>query len=496
MSVKLENLFIFELANNHQGSIAHARYIIEKCAEVATKFNLNAAVKFQYRDLDTFIHPDYKKRTDVKHIPRFLSTRLGKEDFYSLVRYTKDLGLIAMCTPFDEASVDLCADHGIDIIKVASCSSTDWWLLEKIAEVKKPVIISTGGQPIAQVDNIYNFFFHRSMNFALLHCVGIYPPQSEQMQLNCIERMIDRYPDILIGYSGHEDPHNFLISQMAVAKGATILERHIGHKAEGGVSLNAYSTEADELSDWIMAIKTAQEMLGNKRIKRVFREEQKSLAELERGAFVKRNIVTGEELSRENVYFAMPSAQGQTTASKFKAGITATRDYKANEPLYEQYAPSVTQDMHSILHDVKGMLYEAKIVLRSEFELELSHHYGMEHFRHYGATIINIVNREYCKKIIVVLPGQIHPSHCHKAKEETFQVLYGNLHLTLNGEKVVVETGKIFTVGRDVMHAFEAPDGCIFEEISTTHVKGDSFYEDPSIAELDINTRKTVLTNW
>ena len=63
------------------------------------------------------------------------------------------------------------------------------------------------------------------------------------------------------------------------------------------------------------------------------------------------------------------------------------------------------------------MLYEANIYLGDTFEAELSHHYGMKHFRQFGAVIISIVNREYCKKLIAVLPGQQHPDHMHKVKE-------------------------------------------------------------------------------
>ena len=71
-----EDLFIFEMANNHQGSVEHGLRIIEAMAGIAKRRGIRAGVKLQYRDLDTFIHPDYAARTDVKHIPRFLGTRL------------------------------------------------------------------------------------------------------------------------------------------------------------------------------------------------------------------------------------------------------------------------------------------------------------------------------------------------------------------------------------------------------------------------------------
>ena len=161
MNPKFNNLVIFEMANNHQGSVEHGLEIIRLLGEAARKHHINAAVKFQYRDLDTMIHPDYKDRTDVKHIPRFLSTRLTSDQFYTMVSAVREEGMLTMCTPFDEKSVDLCMDHGIDIIKIASCSATDWPLLEKVAETGRPVIISSGGKTFLDMDKIYNFLMHR-----------------------------------------------------------------------------------------------------------------------------------------------------------------------------------------------------------------------------------------------------------------------------------------------------------------------------------------------
>ena len=105
MSSIFNDLIIFEMANNHQGDVEHGIKIINKLGEVAAKYHINAAVKFQYRDLDTMIHPDYVSRTDVKHIPRFMSTRLSNDDFYRMVVAAKKVGLHTMCTPFDEKSV-------------------------------------------------------------------------------------------------------------------------------------------------------------------------------------------------------------------------------------------------------------------------------------------------------------------------------------------------------------------------------------------------------
>lgn len=495
MKQKFENLFIFEMANNHQGSVQHGLDIIHTLGEVSRKYQLNAAVKLQYRDLDTMIHPDFVGRADVKHIPRFLSTRLSKDEFYTLVKAIRDEGMVTMCTPFDEVSVDICMDHGIDILKIASCSALDWPLLEAVAQTKRPVIVSTGGKNFSDMDKIYNFLLHRDVDFAMLHCVGLYPVGYEYVQLNCIDRIKNRYPGIVVGYSGHEDPKDFSIAQMAVAKGASILERHVGLATES-ITLNSYSTDVRDISGWIEAVLDAQKICGLSTQKFVSNEELQSMNELARGCYAAAKIKKGQELKRSDVFFAMPCSNGQMTSGMFQEGIVATRDYGINDAIFETRNASITSDTRSVIHDVKGMLYEAKIVAGPQFEVELSHHYGLEHFRHYGATIINIINREYCKKLIVILPGQQHPNHYHKFKEESFQVLYGTLILTLAGVKREIKTGDVVTVERGVPHAFTSAEGCIFEEISTTHVKNDSYYEDTKIAQLDVLQRKTILKNW
>lgn len=495
MNKVFEDLIIFEMANNHQGSVEHGIAIINKLGEVANKYGINAAVKFQYRDLDTMIHPDYKGRTDVKHIPRFMSTRLTRDQFYQMVKAAKDVGLHTMCTPFDETSVDVIMDHGIEIIKVASCSANDWPLLEKIAETKRTVIISTGGKNFTEIDNIYSFLSHRNVDFAMLHCVGMYPVKEEDVQLHCMGRMRKRYSDVPIGYSGHEDPDNFSICQMAIAMGASILERHVGLTTDT-IKLNAYSTDVNEVYKWIEAILSARKICGKKDVKNIPAAEIQSMNELARGCYAAVPIKKGQVINREDVFFAMPCEAGQTTSGLFMEGMVATRDYNVNEALYEKRVVTVYNDIRSLIHDIRGMLYEARIVVGDTYELELSHHYGMEHFRHYGASIINIINREYCKKLIVILPGQKHPNHYHKIKEESFQVLFGTLTLTLNGITKDYKAGEVVTVERGAQHAFTSTEGCIFEEVSTTHVMNDSYYEDPEIIALDVMQRKTKLEKW
>ncbi len=220
------------------------------------------------------------------------------------------------------------------------------------------------------------------------------------------------------------------------------------------------------------------------------------MRELARGCYAKVEIRKGEAISREKVFFAMPCQPDQTTSGEFIDETIATKEYKRNEAINEAEKQSLIKKTRSIIHEVKGMLYEANIIVGNNFSLELSHHYGIEKFREVGVTIINIVNREYCKKYIIVLPGQKHPVHYHKKKEESFQVLYGELDITLDGNEYSLYPGEIVTIERLVKHSFSSAKGCIFEEISTTHIVDDSYYDDEYISKLDVMERKTILENW
>lgn len=492
-----DDLFIFEMANSHQGSVEHGIDIIKEMGKIARKYNIKAAVKLQYRNLDTFIHPDYKNRKDVKHIPRFMSTRLGFDQFVQLVDAIKEEGMIAMSTPFDEDGVDWCMDQGVDIIKIASCSSLDWPLLEKVSDTGKPLIISTGGKSLSDIDKLYNFFTHRKCEFAFLHCIAEYPAPLEHLQLDFIDRMNKRYRDVPIGYSGHEDPDDDAVAMLAIAKGATLLERHVGLPTET-IKLNAYSMNPAQADKWVEAALKAKTICTTKKEnnKYISQEEIDSLNSLMRGVYCKRDIKKGEVLTKEDVFFAMPCNAKQMNSGEFYEGLEVTKDYVKNEELHEHKKVTPTKLARSVVHDAKGMLYEAGIELGTEFDVELSHHYGMQHFRQTGAIIISIINREYCKKLIIVLPGQKHPTHLHKKKEETFQLLYGDLTVNIEGKVKEMKPGDIQTVLRGEKHSFTSSKGAIFEEVSTTHIRNDSYYEDTKISRLDPMERKTVLRKW
>ena len=135
-----DELFVLEMANNHWGDLERGLKIVEDFSKVVRYNNVRAAIKLQFRDVDTFIHPEYRDREDVRYIKKTLDTEMSVDTFEVLIEAIKKSGCIPMSTPFDEASVDLCDHFDLPILKLASSDLNDWVLIEKIATTRRPVI--------------------------------------------------------------------------------------------------------------------------------------------------------------------------------------------------------------------------------------------------------------------------------------------------------------------------------------------------------------------
>jgi N-acetylneuraminate synthase len=491
-------LFIFEMANNHMGDMEHGIHIVQELAKASEGFPFNFAVKLQYRDLNTLIHPDFKDRMDLKYVKRFSETRLNWDQFRQIKDAIVAAGFLAICTSFDEISVEKIVEHGYDYIKIPSCSLTDWPLLEKIAECDLPIIASTAGESLEDIDRVVGFFNHREKKLSLMHCVGEYPAKDEHLHLSQIPLLKGRYPGIEVGYSTHERPDNFEAVKIAIALGATIFEKHAA-VATGKYAVNAYSITPEQGRKWLQSAFEAYKMLGEPDVRYPAPPgEIEALGDLARGVFVKKPVAAGSAIKPSNVFYAMPRTKGQIVAqdmSKYTE-YTATSPIASNGAVMR--ADVEVRDrrrlVYKIVQDVKAILKKSKVAVPGQVELEISHHYGIEKFYDYGITMITVVNREYCKKLIVVLPGQKHPEQLHKVKEETYHVLYGNVRVQLDGKVHEKKAGEVLIIPRGQTHAFETRSGCIIEEISSSHIVNDSYYTDPAISA-NIN-RKTFVTYW
>lgn len=329
-----ENLFVLELANNHWGKLERGLKIIGDFARVVRFNNVHAAIKLQFRDVDSFIHRDFRDRSDVRYIKKTLDTQMPWEKLKAMVDAVREAGMVTMVTPFDEVSVDKCVEFGVEILKIASSDIRDKTLLEKIASTGLPVIASSGGADLDHIDELVEFFASRKIPFALNHCVSLYPSEDSDLELEQIDFLKARYPDITIGFSTHEhrDWHDSIL--IAYAKGARTFERHVDIDYEG-VPVSSYCTKPEQADIWFRAFRKAQEMCGHSAAERreVPEGERRYLDALVRGVYAKRDLEPGEVLAREDVYFSIPLLKGQISTREFVGGETLTRPIKAHGPV-------------------------------------------------------------------------------------------------------------------------------------------------------------------
>jgi sialic acid synthase SpsE len=328
-----EDLFVLELATNHLGSLERGLKIITDYSRVVRFNNVRAAIKLQIRDVDNFIHKDYRD-SDIRYIKKTIATQMSDQDLATMVDAVRKAGCITMATPFDERSVDLCVELGIQIIKVASSDVNDWFLLEKIATTRKPVIISTGGSSLKDLDDVVTFFDNRTIPLAINHCVALYPSEDAELELNQIDFLRDRYPGHTIGYSTHEY-HDWSASMLvAYAKGARTYERHVDIQTEG-MTVSPYCSLPDQIDTWFKAWAKAKEMCGPPgTAKRIPPEREiRYLDALVRGVYAKRDLPEGHILSDDDLYLAIPLRKGQISCRELMRGEVMLKPVAADAPI-------------------------------------------------------------------------------------------------------------------------------------------------------------------
>jgi len=268
--------FIAEIGINHNGDLEMAKKLID----VACRSGCDA-VKFQKRtvekvyskeELDKPRESPWGKTTrEQKHGLEF-----NEKEYDAIDKYCKEKKIDWFASSWDLESQDFLNKYNLKYNKIASAMIKNFPLMEKVAQEKKHCFISTGMSEIKDIDKAVEIFKKYKCPFELMHCNSTYPAKDEEINLNCITMLKDRYK-CNVGYSGHEN--GIAISIAAATFGLTSLERHITIDRTMYGSDQSASLEEIGLRSLASSIRKITLALGDGK-KRFYDSEKKVAAKL------------------------------------------------------------------------------------------------------------------------------------------------------------------------------------------------------------------------
>ena len=303
--LKKTPFFVAEISANHNGSLLHAKKLIE----VAKKHGADA-VKLQTYTPNTLTiksnKSDFKIRGGLWNGKTlwdlYEKAQTPFEWHKELFNYAKKLKITCFSTPFDESAVDLLENLNCPFYKVASFEMNHIPLIKKIAQTKKTIIISTGMGNLKEIDLAYKTAKNnKAKEIILLYCVSNYPSKTSDFNFNNIKILKERY-NCKIGFSDHSIDNK--VVAMAIAAGAEVIEKHIALEGQKKGFDLAFSLKGKEIKDYVKVIKDTSLMLGKEYFFRN-KSEDHSL-QFRRSIYAVSNIKKGEKFTKRNIRVIRP----------------------------------------------------------------------------------------------------------------------------------------------------------------------------------------------
>jgi len=312
---------IAEVGSNHDGSLETAKALIKIAKDARAD-----AVKFQ-----TF---KAERKVSPKMLPRMFKTlkkhELKPEWHPELKAFADELGIIFLSTPFDEESVDLLDNIDVPAFKVSSGDLTHLPLLRHIAKKAKPMILSTGGANLAEVEEAIDTIKNEeNEKIILLHCVMDYPAKTEDANIQAMITLRDAF-HLPAGYSDHS--LGGLGPLAAVAMGASMIEKHFSLDRSLPGPDHPFALEPDELKQMIRDIRLLERALGDG-IKRMTANERNIVPIGRRSLVASRDIPEGTTLSREMIEILRPAKGIAPKHLDLVLGRKAKIDIPEDEPI-------------------------------------------------------------------------------------------------------------------------------------------------------------------
>ena len=323
---------VAEIGNNHNGSVDLAKDLVELAFEAGAD-----CAKFQLRDMECLYgskkanceEDDLGCQYVLDLLHRF---NLTPDQIFEVFDHCRKIGIMPLCTPWDVNSLEALERYNLSAFKIASADMTNHYLLGKIAEKGKPMLVSTGMSKESEIIETINFLNNQGATYALLHCNSTYPTPFKDVNLRYISRL-EELSQGVVGYSGHE--RGWSIPTAAVALGARIVEKHITIDRSMEGNDHKVSLLPHEFRSMVEAIRNTEKALGQKTKRQIGQGEMINREVLAKSLFAKSPIQKGEIITREKIGVVSPGKGLQPLYIDRLIGKTAQRDIGAGRFFYQ-----------------------------------------------------------------------------------------------------------------------------------------------------------------
>ena len=323
---------IAEIGNNHQGEMSKAKEMFKVAKECGAD-----AVKLQKRDNKTlYTKALYNKVYDNRN--SFGNTygehreflEFGKSEYLELMEYAKSLDLDMFATAFDFTSADFLEEIGVPAYKIASGDLTSIPLLQHIAKKGKPIILSTGGGTMEDIQRAYDAIMPINSELCLLQCTAAYPAEPKDLNLRVISELKSNFPDILVGLSDHEN--GIAMAVAAYVLGARVIEKHftLNHTWKG--TDHAFSLEPTGFRKLVRDLRRLPIALGSG-VKDVIEIEKDPIRKMRKAIYSGADLQAGYVLQSSDLVFKCPGDGLLPYEIGNIVGRTLRRNIKEDEPM-------------------------------------------------------------------------------------------------------------------------------------------------------------------
>jgi sialic acid synthase len=300
---------IAEIGNNHQGSLDKAKELIRAASECGVD-----AVKLQKRANRTlFTRALYDQPYDNENSfgPTYGAHRealeFGRDEWGELLRFSADLGLPLFATAFDEPSADFLADLDTPAFKIASADIVNTPLLRHVARHGKPIVLSTGGATLEDIDRAVTTILPLNEQLCILQCTAAYPAEVDELNLGVITTLRERYPELVVGLSDHQN--GISMALVAYMLGARVIEKHftLNHAWKG--TDHAFSLMPEGMRKLVRDLRRVPDALGDGQ-KRRLASEERPLAKMGKKLVAARLLPAGHVLEAGDLVAKSPADGG------------------------------------------------------------------------------------------------------------------------------------------------------------------------------------------